>query len=259
MDCWEKTRSSNLPCSRLLLRPVLKAGQQESAIVALQSTRNTVNYWSKNMAPYGRRSALLWALDAAHRDPDKRKLARFSCFNLKKKEGECLIWTSSSVAPLNQLCLFCTVGFQGSVVKFDPGEEVMSCFFRRWKRLILRHHFKTEKEKWRQEEGRGCGLVVRRERGCVRGGACDMWSPGDRESAWGGKGRLFVQKAGRETTVGKGAVTTLGRGTAAARGRLKCRGAGFIGLIAGARLCPSGVLWVTSCFWQFRCGINFYF
>ena len=50
--CWEKTRSNNLSCSRLLLRPVLKAGQQGSTTVALQLTR-TQSITGAGMVPVG--------------------------------------------------------------------------------------------------------------------------------------------------------------------------------------------------------------
>ena len=51
---------------------------------------------------------------------------------------------------------------------------------------------------------RGCGLVARREEDVLGEGHVTCEIPRDRRSAWGGKGRLFVERAGRGNHCGEG-------------------------------------------------------
>lgn len=101
---------------------------------------------------------------------------------------------------------------------------------------------------------RGCGLAVRREEDVLGEGHVTCEVPGDRRSACGGKGRLFVQRAGRGNHCGERGNYHSGQRTAAARKpELRATEAlvSLLVLIAGARLCPSkdavsNILFLTS-------------
>lgn len=102
---------------------------------------------------------------------------------------------------------------------------------------------------------RGCGLAARREEDVLGEGHVTCEIPGDRRSAWGGKGRLFVSssRAGKPLW-GRGQITALGRGLLQPTKpelRVTETLVSLLVLIAGARLCPSkdavrNILFLTS-------------